>query len=104
MKAALVSVLAFMHHADTACIMLILQECINHACRIDMMHGCSPGESTPRRLLMYHADSSGVYQPCGVVMTLECRTGELLARAAFMFQEVNLKPHLISTFCTSQQL
>ena len=44
-----------------------------------MMHQCSPGAA-----LVHHADPTGVSQSRRVVMMLECSTGELLARAAFM--------------------
>ena len=34
---------------------------------------------------MHHADFLGVHQPCGVGMIHECMPGEILATAAFMF-------------------
>ena len=40
--------------------------------------------------LVHHADPSRVSQPHRVVMTLECSTGELLARAAFMLTGVSV--------------
>ena len=36
---------------------------------------------------MHDGDSSGVSQPRGVAMMLECSTGDLLARAAFMHHD-----------------
>ena len=36
---------------------------------------------------MHHADPSGVFQPRRVGLVLECSTGELLARAAFMHHD-----------------
>ena len=37
-----------------------------------------------RAAFMYHTDPSGVYQPRRVSVMLECSTGELLPKAAFM--------------------
>ena len=40
-----------------------------------------------RAALVHHADPSGVSQPCMVGLMLECSTGELRARAAFMHHD-----------------
>ena len=45
----------------------------------------APVSNSPVPALVHHADPSEVYQPRRVAMMLKCSTGELLARAAFMY-------------------
>ena len=40
-----------------------------------------------RAAIMLYADPLGVHQPQRVNMKFECRTGELLARAEFMYHD-----------------
>ena len=51
--------------------------------------------------LVHHADLSGVSQPRRVSMMLDCSTGELLARAAFMHHD-DQRPDTLNVLCRPQ--